>query len=248
MKHVRLRRVLVVSFAATAAVLFGLACMGQEPDRNGEAVTRVPAWQGVRASAPIPPEMHQKNNAGGRCVIASVVTAGRYQGLPRAFTERLWEKSGVGGYSPGRLERLIADVNRELGTNVQWTSYYGPPKAEVLDALSREGYPMGVTLTQADYARNMHHMVTDIEFRTGGLSCLVDNNRTGVYRWMPASRRLQLAADGGAIWVFAWSQIPPSVRVAAFSLLLVTAVLLVLAATTAVGGYGASLLLESPEP
>lgn len=228
----------------TALVLLASAAFGQEPtpDRNGEVVTRTPELDGTRAQCPIPPEMHQQNNAGGRCVICSVVAAGRYVGLPREFTERLWAKSGVGGYSPTRLEGLIDEVNRELGTDIKWSSYYGPPKQEVVETLLRQGRPIGMTLTQADYARNMHHMVTDVH-NDGQLACLVDNNRVGMYRWMPASRRLQLAVDGGAIWVFAWSQLPkPAVIVAAVSLVLITAALLLLAASTLMGGYGAYIL------
>jgi hypothetical protein len=240
------RRIVILSLTGTVLVLVGSLAFGQEPDRNGEVRTATPEYRGVRASAPIPPEMHQKNNAGGRCVIASVVTAGRYVGLPREFTELLWSKSGAGGYSPTRLEGLIAECNAELGTDHKWSSYYGPPNAEVMDRLSREGRPMGVTLTQADYASSMHHMVTDIEYRTGGLACLVDNNRVGIYRWMPASRRLQLATDGGAVWVFTWSQLPPIVKIAAASVLVVSAALLLLAAATLIGGGGA-MVLSKPD-
>ena len=178
-----------------------------------ERTTRTPDLDGHAASAPIPPELHQRNTGGsdgaGLCVIASMVTAGRHMGIDGRFLERLWAnaRKAPGGYDLTKLETLIHRTAAECGIKPPgYFSYIGTNPAAA-ERLSQLGIPFGMTLTQAEYASAMHHMVTDIDFEASGLSALVDNNLPGRYRWMAGKRRWVLAHDGGVVWLFAW--MPP---------------------------------------
>jgi hypothetical protein len=234
-----------------AVVLFGLAttCPGQEPDGRGEVALREPEYRGTRASAPIPPEMHLKNEGGsdgaGLCVIASILINGRYQevpGLEGGKGSRLWQtaKARPGGYYPDKLERLL----NEVMPGEKWTSYSGQD-ATVLDTLSRKGLPIGATMkTGAFYEyQPIHHMISLIEYRTGGLACVVDNNDPGVYHWMPATEFARRWIDGGEGWAFAWSRLPLAAKVSL--IVLAAAILLFASAALAAGGLLALGKVES---
>jgi hypothetical protein len=227
-----------------ALVLLGSLCFGQEPDRRGEIRLSEPTYKGVRANAPIPPKFHIRNEGGsdgaGLCVIASSVINGGYQGvagLEGGKDSTLWRtaKSRPGGYSPDKLERLL----REVMPAEKWVSYYGR-SPEVLDDLSSKGYPIGATMnTGAQYGyRPIAHMVSLVHFKSDQLACVVDNNDPGMYHWMPADEFLRRWYSGGAGWAFAWSRLPAPVRIAAVGLMLIAASLLLLAASTVLGGYG----------
>jgi hypothetical protein len=203
------------------AILILLA-LCQTPDGRGEVVLREPAYQGVRASAPIPAQLHVKNEGGsdgsGLCVIASVLANGQYQGVPGLGkpNERgeagkgstLWAtaKSRRGGYWPERLEQLI----NEILPGEKWASYYGRDTA-VLDKLSREGYPIGATMNtgrQYGYQR-IAHMISLLHYRKGGTAAVLDNNFPGVYSWMPAAEfdRRWISGDGNG-WAWIWTRKP----------------------------------------
>jgi hypothetical protein len=184
------------------------------PDRRGEEVTAAPRHQGTTASAPIPPELHLRNEGGsdgaGLCVIASAVINGQYQGVPgiapgRGKESLLWRtaKKRPGGYSPDKLAALL----KETMPAEKYASYLDTdPK--VLDQLSRRGYPVGATMnTGALYQyRPIHHMVSLIHYRSGGLACVVDNNDPSKYHWMPASEFDRRWIDGGTGWAFIWTR------------------------------------------
>lgn len=207
-----------------------LAGYGQTPDSRGEVVLREPAYRGDRASAPIPPELHVRNEGGsdgaGLCVIASILANGQYQGVPGLAGGKdsaLWRtaKSRPGGYHPDKLERLV----NETVPGEKWASYYGPD-ATVLDRLSREGYPIGATMNtgrQYNYSR-IAHMISLLHFRTGGWACVFDNNFPGVYSWMPADEFIRRWKDYGNGWAWIWT------RKAALAARSVAAVVLILAA------------------
>jgi len=77
-------------------------------------------------------------------------------------------------------------------------------------------------------------MISLVEYRTGGLACVVDNNDPGVYHWMPATEFARRWIDGGEGWAFAWSRLP---LVAKVSLIIIASALLLLAsAALAMGG------------
>lgn len=188
------------------------AACGQAPDSRGEAILGEPAYRGERASAPIPPELHVRNEGGsdgaGLCVIASILANGQYQavpGLQRGKDSALWRtaKSRPGGYHPTKLEQLInATMPGE-----KWASYYGPD-ATVLDRLSREGYPIGATMNtgrQYGYKR-IAHMISLLHYRTGGWACVLDNNFPGVYSWMPADEFVRRWKDYGNGWAWIWTR------------------------------------------
>lgn len=240
----------------TALVLLASACFGQEPkpDRRGEVALRTPEYKGTTANAPIPTSLHIRNEGGsdgaGLCVIASLLINGGYQEVPgiagkpnekgeAGKASLLWQtaKKRPGGYSPDKLERLL----KEVMPDEKWVSFYGKDPAAVMDELSRQGYPMGVTMNTGalyNYAP-IAHMVSLAHFRSGELACVVDNNDPGKYHWMPADEMLRRDPS----WVFAWSRLPTPVKVAAaVSLVLITAALLLLAASTLMGGYGAYVL------
>jgi hypothetical protein len=233
----------------TVLLLLDLAasCPGQEPDGRGEVALREPAYRGTKASAPIPPELHLKNEGGsdgsGLCVIASVLINGRYQrvpGLEGGKDSELWRtaKGRPGGYYPEKLEKLL----QEVMPDEKWTSYTGDDPT-VLDTLSRMGLPIGATMnTGALYQyQPIHHMISLIEYRTGGLACVVDNNDPGVYHWMPAAEFARRWIDGGEGWAFAWSRVPTAVQV---SVIILSSALLFLASAVLVTG-GIVLALPS---
>lgn len=217
-------------------LIFASAAVAQAPDSRGEALTREPAYQGTTASAPIPPELHVKNEGGsdgaGLCVIASILANGMYQGVPGLVNEgknsALWRaaKSRRGGYWDRKLEQLV----NEVMPGEKWASYYGPD-ATVLDNLSRQGYPIGATMNTGrnyGYGR-IAHMISLLHYRTGGLACVLDNNFPGVYSWMPASEFDRRWKDYGNGWAWIWTRLPATAAGSAFAaiLLLVAAALLI---------------------
>lgn len=237
-----MKRIALVSLLATAAILLGSLCFGQEPDRRGEVALPTPEYRGVRASAPIPPEYHLKNEGGsdgsGLCVIASAVINGSYQGVPGLAGGKdsaLWKtaKSRPGGYYPEKLEKLI----REVMPDEKWTSYSGQD-ATVLDTLSRKGLPIGATMnTGALYQyQPIHHMISLVHYRTGETACVVDNNDPGLYHWMPAQEFANRWIDGGEGWAFAWSRLPAAARAAISLVILASALLLLASAALAFAG------------
>ena len=194
-----------------------LALRAQTPDSHGEVTVATPSYGGETASAPIPAEQHIRNEGGsdraGLCVISSLIINGTYQevpGLELGKRSELWRvaKSRPGGYDPEKLKRLLDEVM----PGEMYANYYGSDPT-VLDALSRQGFPIGVTMgTGQLYGyRTIAHMVSLIHYRIGGMACVVDNNDPGKYHWMPATefdRRWILG--GGTGWAFQWRRLPPA--------------------------------------
>jgi hypothetical protein len=195
---------------------------GQTPDRRGEVAIPEPVYRGVRASAPIPVELHVRNEGGsngaGLCVISSVLSAGMAQGVPglevAGYDEAskgqkpgkgslLWRtaKSRKGGYSPQKL----ADLLNEVMPGEKWVSYVGTDPTEI-EKLTKAGYRVCATMnTGQQYGyKHIAHMVNDIHYETNGWSCVVDNNDPGMFHWMPAAERDRRLKDGGTLWAFAW--------------------------------------------
>ncbi len=95
----------------------------------------------------------------------------------------------------------------------KYASYVGTDR-NVLNALTRQGYPVGVTMnTGAFYGyRPIHHMVSLIHYRINGYACVVDNNDPGKFHWMPAAEFDRRWIDGGTGWAFTWTRLRASAR------------------------------------
>ncbi len=230
--------------------------VGQEPDRRGEVALPVPVYQGTEADAPIPKELHFRNEGGsdgsGLCVIASVVINGAYQhvpGLELLKNSPLWlaAKRRPGGYYPGKLDKLVGEVM----PGEPWVGYSDSDPAKLsiaMDTISRSGRPMGATMNTGalyHYAP-IHHMISLVHYRTGELACVVDNNDPGLYHWMPATEFLKRLMDGGEGWVFSWSRLPLVVKLGV-SLVIAAAALLLLAAAGLVFSAAIVVLLPPME-
>lgn len=199
--------------------LHPLASMGQTPDSRGEAVTIEPSYRGERATAPIPARMHVRNEGGsdgqGLCVIASILANGQYQGVPgldAAKGSALWQaaKRAPGGYYPEKLESLVNRTN----PGEKWASYLGRDPS-ILDRLSRAGYPIGATMNTGQLYgyRPIHHMVSLVHYRSGGMASVVDNNDPGKFHWMPAQEFDRRWVDGSTGWAWIWTRLPFMARV-----------------------------------
>ncbi|WP_422923715.1 hypothetical protein [Singulisphaera sp. PoT] len=218
MKFLRFSIALAVLLQPTLALAQG------SPDNRGEIALPSPTYRGETASAPIPKEFHVHNEGGsdgaGLCVISSILCNGRYQGVPNLGVidpsipigqggkdSPLWRsaKAAPGGYSPDKLERLLDRVLPDE----KWASYVGTD-TDVLDRLSRAGYAIGATMnTGALYQyQPIHHMISLVHYRKGGMACVVDNNDPGKYHWMPASEFDRRWIDGGIGWAFIWTRKP----------------------------------------
>lgn len=209
----------------------------QTPDHRGEVVLDQPVYRGERASAPIPPSMHVRNEGGsdgaGLCVISSILANGMYQGVPglnvrgpkgRPTEEHpegtpgqpgkgsaLWRaaKSAPGGYSPDKLDRLL----RRVMPDEKYAQLVGSGSAEdrdQLERISRAGYPVGVTMNTANLYgyQPIHHMVSLAHYRKDGYACVIDNNRPGFYSWMPAREFDRRWPDMGVAWAWFWTRLP----------------------------------------
>jgi hypothetical protein len=190
--------------SALALLLLAIPAMAHA--QAVEHPTRVPSYRGTPANAPIPPAMHWRNEGGsdgaGLCVISSLKINGNYQGVPDL--DELWRvaKSRPGGYSPTKLEDLLAQVMPDE----KWASYVGTDPT-VLHRLSGMGYPIGSTMNTGElynYGR-IHHMISLVHFdRERDLACVVDNNQPGIYSWMTTREYLSRWVDGGTGWAFVW--------------------------------------------
>lgn len=177
-------------------------------DGQREQHRQEPAYNGSTANAPIPANLHVRNEGGsdgaGLCVIASLRINGRYQGVPGV--EQIWAKAKTrpGGYSPGKLQGLLD----ETVPAEKWASYVGT-NTGVLDQLSKAGYPIGATMNTGElynYAP-IHHMVSLVHYdQAKDLACVVDNNRPGVFSWMTAREFSRRWIDGGTGWAFVWTR------------------------------------------
>jgi hypothetical protein len=222
-----MRRYIVAVPIRALVGLLALATAAHAQDSRGEVATDAPAYNGQRASAPIPTQYHIINEGGsdgaGLCVISSVLANGLYQGVPGLDVPGLDQRSGrtaagkgsqlwrtakalPGGYGPSKLAGLVeATVPGE-----PYASYLGRDTG-VLDRLSRVGYPVGVTMnTGSLYSyRLIHHMVSLAHYRSGGWAMVRDNNdRPGIFRAMPASEFDRRWIDGGYGWAWAWTRLP----------------------------------------
>lgn len=191
----------LLPLAGCASPLGGLG--GSPPaDRHGEAVTDGPSYQATQANAPIPAHLHQRNTGGsdgaGLCVIASLVTNGRYQGVGEQV-EALWDEARrrPGGYYREKLDDLI----RGAAPGLKYAQYEGTDPAPLV-RWSAAGYPVGVTYgTGALYGyQPIAHMVS-LSHLDDQWAAIIDNNNPGKWSWMPArefARRWTLT--GGQGW------------------------------------------------
>lgn len=227
------------------AILISLpTCVsGQVPDRRGEVAVPVPSYRGVNASAPIPVELHVRNEGGsdgaGLCVISSVLSAGMAQGVPGLNVSGLDEASGQnkpgkgsllwrtakarkGGYSPDKLAALL----NEVMPGEKWVSYVGTDPSEI-EKLTKAGFRVCATMnTGQQYGyRHIAHMVNDCHYETNGWSCVVDNNDPGMFHWMPTTERDRRLKDGGTLWAFAWLRKRKPIGTRSLTLILVASAL-----------------------
>lgn len=197
-------------FAALILCLLAVGCgptggggYSPQPDSRGEAVTDSPYYQGKKANAPIPAEMHKRNegsaiDGGGMCVTATLVTNGRYQGVGPQV-EKLWiaTKQVPGGSYPQKLDQMIRSTVPEL----KFAQYEGTDPTP-LKRWSAAGYPVGVTYgTGALYGyQPIAHMVS-LSHLDDRWAAIIDNNNPGKWSWMPAqefARRWTMT--GGQGW------------------------------------------------
>lgn len=195
-------------------------------DGKREQHKDTPEYNGTKANAPIPVEMHMRNEGGsdgaGLCVIASLKINGRYQQVPGV--DQIWRvaKTRPGGYSPDKLQRLLD----ETVPDEKWASYVGRDTS-ILDQLSRAGYPIGATMNTGELYnyQPIHHMVSLVHFDgQKDRACVVDNNRPGVYSWMTAREFARRWIDGGTGWAFVWTRKASNVIKTGGMLLIVAAV------------------------
>ena len=202
----------------TLAIVLTLALVAtsaRAQDQRGEITLDAPEYRGTHANAPIPPELHIKNegsdvgNHAGLCVISSILCDGRYQdvpGLEGGKESALWKaaKAREGGYYPEKLEQF---VNEQL-PGEKWFSWEGTG-LDLLKEYSAKGYPVGVTMnTGALYNyESIHHMVSLVHL-DDKLACVVDNNDPGKYHWMPADEFARRFVDGPKGWGFVWLRLP----------------------------------------
>lgn len=209
-----LKTALILAVATYVYATAWKSAKGQTPDRRGEVALTAPEYQGVKANAPIPPELHLRNEGGsdgaGMCVPTSVDVNGRYQGVPGlegGKDSTFWRtaKSWPGGYGPEKLARLV----EETLPGEKYASYVGTD-TRVLDQLSAAGYPIGATMNTGalyHYAP-IHHMVSLAHYKRGQWACVVDNNDPGKYHWMPATEFDRRWIDGGTGWAWVWTRKP----------------------------------------
>ncbi len=240
----------VIALLALVA-LFSALVQAQEPDQRGEAILPPPpVYQGQRAVPIVPPDTVRNeggSDGAGLCVIASLLANGIYQGVPglaidgpdghRGHGSAFWQaaKSRPGGYYPEKLSKFVNETN----PGEKWASYYGPNR-DVLDTVSRQGIPVGATMStgrQYGYQR-IAHMISLLFYRKGGSACVLDNNFPDVYSWMPASEFDRRWVDDGTNgWAWWWLRKP--VQKATGTILLVAAVVVavvVVAAKRLAGG------------
>lgn len=213
------------------ALIFGLVAIAcpETFAQDREIVTHQPAHRGEVASAPVQPHHHVRNEGGsdgaGLCVISSILANGMYQGVPGfdqsgydEWTESskpgkgsaLWRaaKKAPGGYSPEKLQRLVDRVV----PGEKYASHVGTDP-EVLDRLSRDGYPIAVTMNTGELyqGKPIHHFVSLLHYRSDGAACFMDNNdKPGVYRWLAARTFAGRSIDGGVLWAWIWTRKAPS--------------------------------------
>lgn len=202
-----------VLIACLALVVSASDASAQRPDRRGEVAIDSPEYQGVKANAPIPAELHIRNEGGsdgaGLCVISSILANGRYQhvpGLEGGKESALWRsaKERPGGYYPEKLAALVDEVM----PGEKYASYVGTdPK--ILEELSAKGYPIGATMNTGalyNYAP-IHHMISlaHYEHGKGKWACVVDNNDPGKFHWMPSEEYDRRWIDGGEGWAWIWT-------------------------------------------
>jgi hypothetical protein len=210
----------------------------QSPDARGEVALTSPSYQGTEANAPIPAEMHIRNEGGsdgqGLCVIASSIINGEYQGVPGIAglgkESPLWEaaKRRPGGYFPEKLTKLIDEVLPE-----EKYANYLQSDPSILHRLSAEGYAIGATMNTGQLYNYQHiaHMISLNHYQTDKWACVVDNNDPGKYHWMPAKEFDHRWTDGGTGWAFVWTRkkIDGGRETEAYILLAMTAVIVLMA-------------------
>lgn len=206
------RSIRVVAVVVMALGVWSPGAEAQDPSRYGERWStdgRDPET-GRQVAIRVPPEIRQKNTGGsdgaGLCVIASVTTAGRYQGVPGI--DRLWEaaKQRPGGYYPEKLEALVG----EILPGEKFGSYVGKD-TKVVENLVRSGYVVGTTTnTGAIYGgQPIHHMVDTVHLDESA-AAIIDNNKPEVEIWTDRSTYDERFVDGEEGWAFVWSRSPPS--------------------------------------
>jgi hypothetical protein len=179
------------------------------PDSHGEVAIDEPVYRGVRANAPIPPDLHIKNEGGsdgaGLCVISSILANGRYQrvpGLEGGKDSTLWKtaKARPGGYYPGKLEALL----KEVMPGEKWFSWEGKG-TDLVAEYNAKGYPVAATTNTGRLYQYqpIHHMISTAHL-DDDWACIVDNNHPKKYHWMPRAEYDRRFVDGDQGWGFVW--------------------------------------------
>lgn len=193
-----------------AAILWlGSPAYAQQPDHRGEVVLTEPVFNGVRANAPIPPEMHFKNTGGsdgaGLCVDTSMTIAGAYHGIAD-----LWKltqsalmvdaRANPGGSWPEKLERELKDHY----PNEQWFMWESPTTEQV-EAFNAQGLAVCTTtntgaLYNYDY---IYHYIVTIHL-DDVFAMIVDSNDPGRYHAMPRAEFDRRAPNPDKMWATVW--------------------------------------------
>ncbi|OJW20464.1 MAG: hypothetical protein BGO49_04445 [Planctomycetales bacterium 71-10] len=193
----------------------GPARAQQLPTGRAEVVTTEPRLGSVVANAPIPAEMHIRNegsdvDGAGLCVISSILANGMYQGVPGLESGKgseLWKraKAEPGGYYPEKLEKLL----KEVLPDEKWFSWEGEG-TDLVRAYNAKGYPVGSTTNTGELyeGKPVHHMISDAHLDEA-VACIIDNNDPGKYRWVTAAEFARRFPDGGKGWGFVWLRLPP---------------------------------------
>lgn len=200
--------------ALVFVLVFVSTAQAQTPDHRGEVALDAPSYRGTNAFAPIPPEMHFRNEGGsngaGICVITTLTINGQYQGIPALMKGRdsdLWQaaKRMPGGHSPDNLFPLL----KRYVPGEPYVSYVGTDFTVVQEWI-KSGRPVAITTnTGAIYRyQPIHHFVSTIHYEFQKLAGLVDSNDPGLYHWMPATEFERRAIDGSVFWAFMWLRFP----------------------------------------
>lgn len=212
-----------------APLMGGHEVKAQDPDSRGEYVILNPSLSGRSVNAPIPNEIHVRNEGGsdgaGLCVISSVLANGMSQGVPglniAGRDERsgqlvagkgstLWRtaKARPGGYGPEKLAELVEEVM----PGEKYASFVGRDTS-ILETLSSRGYRVGVTMNTGKQYNYMpiHHMVSLEHYSAANnVAMVADNNDPGKHHVMPATEFNRRWIDGGDGWAWVWTRKPMS--------------------------------------
>jgi len=146
----------------------------------------------------LPPEMREPNWGGGSCVHASMVSILRWQQLPELAA--WWRKTYIGGET---LSGLVSKSDK-AGLNFAYT---GDGDVNVLEWASRTRRG-AVIFYKPSHSISFFGFVTKEDGQR--YACVMDNNRTQTYEWIPYDRFIQAwKGYGGVALTPVYSPTPP---------------------------------------